>query len=209
MHKYTYEGMNKAGSREKGYIQADSVKEAMTELRRQQIVPIKVRRSWLPQQKNNLEKFRINFCKQMAVMLEAGIPTMQAVDISMGNREDVKGMLKDNLAKGYALSTAMQMSKGYFSDFMVSVVRAGELSGNLPQVLAKLHEILKKNHDSKEKLKGIMIYPMFLCSVSGFLMLLLLYQVLPVFATVFAGFDAQLPWITTMLLSWGIILPCT
>ena len=79
MHKYTYEGMNKAGSREKGYIQADSVKEAMTELRRRQIVPIKVRRSWLPQQKNNLEKFRINFCKQMAVMLEAGIPTMQAV----------------------------------------------------------------------------------------------------------------------------------
>ena len=203
MHKYTYEGMNKAGSREKGYIQADSVKEAMTELRRQQIVPIKVRRIWLPQQKNNLEKFRINFCKQMAVMLEAGIPTMQAVDISMGNREDVKGMLKDNLAKGYALSTAMQMSKGYFSDFMVSVVRAGELSGNLPQVLSKLHEILKKNHDSKEKLKGIMIYPMFLCSVSGFLMLLLLYQVLPVFATVFAGFDAQLPWITTMLLKLG------
>lgn len=49
MHKYTYEGMNKAGSREKGHIQADSVKEAMTELRRQQIVPIKVRRSWLLQ----------------------------------------------------------------------------------------------------------------------------------------------------------------
>ena len=67
MHKYSYEGMNKAGSREKGYIQADSVKEAMAELRRQQIVPIKVRRSWLPQQKNNLEKFRINFCKQKSV----------------------------------------------------------------------------------------------------------------------------------------------
>ena len=48
-----------------------------------------------------------------------------------------------------------------------------------------------------------MIYPMFLCCVSGFLMLLLLYQVLPVLATVFAGFDAQLPWITTMLLELG------
>lgn len=91
----------------------------------------------------------------MAVMLEAGIPTMQAVDISMGNREDVKGMLKDNLAKGYALSTAMQMSKGYFSDFMVSVVRAGELSGNLPQVLAKLHEILKKTMIARKSLRGL------------------------------------------------------
>lgn len=203
MGRYSYVGINSAGNRENGRLLAGSAGEAMGELRRQRIVPLEVKRCWLPEARGNVEELRINFCKQMSVMLEAGIPTMQAIDSAMGDKEKVKKILKENLAKGYALSTSMQMAKGYFSEFMVSVVRAGELSGNLPEVLGRLHDILKKNHDSKEKIKGMMMYPFFLCCVSGVLIMLLLYQVLPVFATVFAGFDAQLPWITQMLLGLG------
>ena len=203
MHKYCYVGLNNAGSREKGKIMAESVREAISKLQAQEIVPLKVSRSYLPEQKRNIEKFRINFCKQMAAMLGAGIPTLQAIDSAMGDKDDAKRIIKDNLAKGYALSTAMQMSKEYFSGFMVSVVRAGELSGNLPEVMLRLHDILKKNHASKEKIKGIMLYPLFLCCASGILIALLLYQVLPIFATVFASFDAELPWSTQLLLELG------
>ncbi len=218
MAKYCYEGVNSTGAKEKGKILAESAKEAMAELHRRQIVPTKIVRSWLPEQKGNREKFQVNFCKQMAILLEAGIPTMKAVDSAMENQEDAKRTIKDNLAKGYALSTAMQMTQGYFSEFMVSVVRAGELSGNLPHVMARLHEILKKNYEDRKKLQGMMIYPLFLCCASVVLIMLLLYQVLPIFATVFAGFGTQLPWITKMLLGIGdnlslylgkVLLVCT
>ena len=203
MHKYCYVGLNNAGVKEKGKLMAESVREAISKLQAQEIVPLRVSRSYLPERKRNLEKFRINFCKQMAVLLEAGIPALQAIDSAMGSKEEAKRIVKDSLVKGYALSTAMQMSKGYFSEFMVSVVRAGELSGNLPEVMQRLHDILKKNHDSKEKIKGIMFYPLFLCCASTVLIILLLYQVLPIFATVFAGFDAELPWSTRILLDIG------
>ena len=213
MANYYYEGTDALGNIRKGSLEAIGNMEALQKLREQQIIPIRVAREGIlrkllhPARTGDREKFRIAFCKQMSLMLEAGIPIDNAVKIAVqGNSSAYQRLgekMAESLKKGYTLSDAMKLSEGYFTPFIVAITRAGELSGNLASSLERLHRILERNHAVSEKLKRALSYPAFLTVVSMMMLVLLIHQILPVFATVFASMDAQLPWTTLMLLALG------
>lgn len=159
---------------------------------------------WRSIWQHDLESFRINFCRQMYVMLGAGLPIPEAVRIIAGDGDmhSKKSMerLLLHLAKGCSLSASMELLEGMFSRTMLVMVRGGEMSGTLAEVFERLYLLLKKRHENTHRLKMALVYPCLLCVMSGVLIIFLLYQVLPVFAEVFAGFHAELPWTTQLLL---------
>ena len=213
MANYYYEGTDTLGNARKGTLEAIGYLEALQQLREKQILPIRVskegilRRIMHLRKAGNKEKFRITFCKQMSLMLEAGIPINQAVIVAVqGNNQSYQRLgerLAESLKKGYTLSDAMKLSEGCFTPFIIAITRAGELSGNLATALDRLHKMLARNHAVSEKLKQALTYPAFLVIAGMMMLMLLIRQILPVFATVFASMNARLPQSTSLLLEIG------
>lgn len=220
---FCYKGADIQGRSLKGSVEAAGYLEAVQELRQQGIMPIKVFREGVWHRLKRLfregnwalwssrEAFVIGFCKEMSLMLEAGLPMDQAAVVAVsggGTRYQQLGIrLADSLKRGYTLSESMKLAQGGFSPFVIAITRAGEMSGNLPEALESLHKVLEQNHAAAKKLRGALTYPGFLCILSLGMVMLLIHQVLPVFATVFAAMDVNLPWITELLLGLGDNLP--
>lgn len=212
---YCFEGFDRNGTRYRERLEADSRQEALAVLHRQELVITRLKRQscvrrLVHRRRKCSVKFQMNFCRQMSVMLAAGIPIAEAVNVLAADSSAAErglGKLLAELQKGYALSDAMQRTEGCFSDFVIGAVKAGELSGNLEKTLLSLHDILSKRYEAEKKLHAAMLYPLLLCGLSIVLVIFLLYHVLPVFADVFAGFHAQLPWTTLLLLDIRDNLP--
>lgn len=216
---FCYKGADVQGKSLNGTLEAAGYLEAVQELRHQGIMPIKVVHEGLWHRLKRLfregnwavwssnEAFVIGFCKQMSLMLEAGLPMDQAavVAVSGGGAgyQQLGIRLADSLKRGYTLSESMKLAQGGFTPFVIAIIRAGERSGNLPEALGSLHKVLEQNHAAAKKLKGALTYPGFLCILSLCMVVLLIHQVLPVFATVFTTMDVKLPWITELLLGLG------
>ena len=216
---FCYKGADVQGKSLNGTLEAAGYLEAVQELRHQGIMPIKVVNEGLWHRLKRLfregnwavwssnEAFVIGFCKQMSLMLEAGLPMDQAavVAVSGGGAgyQQLGIRLADSLKRGYTLSESMKLAKGGFTPFVIAIIRAGERSGNLPEALESLHKVLEQNYAAAKKLKGALTYPGFLCILSLCMVVLLIHQVLPVFATVFTTMDVKLPWITELLLGLG------
>lgn len=219
MESFCYKGLDTHGRKLDGIVEAFSYMEALQELRQQGIMPIKVDREWFWRPLGSLlrqirwdsqsshEEFTIGFIKQMSLMLEAGLPIDQAASIAVsGGGSKYKGLgtkLADSLKRGYTLSESMKLSQGKFSPFVIAFTKVGEISGNLPEALGRLHKVLEQNQVAVKKMRGALTYPGFLCTISLCMVLLLIHQVLPVFATVFGSMDAELPWTTEFLLRLG------
>lgn len=213
MKIYEFVGVDVNGLRQRGSIPAADRTEAVQRLRERGMTltglhrenPLKaVLRNLL---KRDAESFRIHFCRQMYVMLGAGLPITEAVKIFLEDADAFVGKdmekLLEYLGNGYSLSEAMQALNGAFSQTMIVMVKGGELSGNLAEVFERMYTLLRKRHENEHKLKMALAYPGLLCVFSAILLVFLWYQVLPVFAEVFAGFNAELPWSTQLLLSIG------
>jgi len=219
MECFYYKGSDGLGNAKGGMVEAAGYMEAVQKLRQQGILPIKVAHEGMGRKLLRLVKssagargssrdaFAIGFCKQMSLMLEAGLPIDQGVDIALqgatGRYQQLGSRLADSLKRGYTLSESMKLAEGQFSPFIIAVTRAGEISGSLPEALGRLHRILEQGYAAKKKLQGALAYPAFLCFMSMAMVVLLIHQVLPVFAAVFASMDAQLPCTTELLLRLG------
>lgn len=211
MAEFKYTALSPDGSKEHGKITAEDKNAALALLHERglSITQLKKISPWHGgvrwQLSTGQEKFRVNFCREMSLMLKAGIPIMEAVQIilsnAQGRRVSKLQPMADALTKGYSLSAAMQASKGCFSEFMIAMVKAGEVAGNVAEILLQLHVLLKKRQAAHEKLQTAMIYPAILILLSMLMIGFLLYQVLPIFAEVFADFGAELPWTTELLLN--------
>lgn len=209
MERYRFEAINKEGKRYHDFVEADNRQKALLYLQGKNTTIIRLKKenniiNFCKHRGNKNEKFQINFCKQISVMLSAGIPILESVRVlNKGHKQKEQECCEQILAalqRGEALSEAMKNTNHYFSEFMISVIKAGEISGNLDKSLGKLHELLQKNYERRQKLRTAMIYPVFLCVLSILMVSFLLYQVIPVFGEVFAGFDAELPATTRFLL---------
>ena len=215
MEMYEFEGVDAHGLRRKGRISAADRTEAVQRLRERGMTLTGLHRESRLKtflQRNMIHAaggFRIHFCRQMYVMLGAGLPITEAVKIFLEDtdafgRRNIEKLL-EYLENGYSLSESMQSLEGVFSQTMIIMVKGGELSGNLAEVFERMYTLLKKRHENEHKLKMALAYPGLLCVLSAVLLVFLLYQVLPVFADVFAGFNVELPWSTQLLLSLGSV----
>lgn len=146
------------------------------------------------------------FCRQFAVILQAGITIVEAVSIlsEQVQNKKLKQVLKDmfeELQKGKILSTAMEMNKEVFPEFLRNMVHVGEASGSLDSVMNRMADYYEMDSKVKKKLKSAMTYPIVLLILTIGVLILMMVAVLPMFAGMLSQNGASMPGITKAVMS--------
>jgi len=204
---FLWEGKDKKGNRVKGRGLAKDEMEMRADLRRQGIAASKVRkeRQWFKSDgKVTAEDIAI-FARQLATMLTAGIPMVQAFEI-IGVGHDKPAMqklvlaIKSDIETGNALNQALAKHPLYFDDLFVNLVEAGEHAGALETVLDKIATYKEKTEALKKKIKKALFYPAAVLAVAIIVTVILLLFVIPQFESLFKGFGADLPAFTQFVI---------
>jgi len=146
------------------------------------------------------------FARQLATMVDAGITLVAALDI-LGEQMDNKTFgavvlnVRNDVETGSSLSAAMAKHKKVFSALFINMVKAGESSGMLDEILERLAEYLEKTSSLQKKVQSAMVYPAIVSSMAVGITLVLLLKVIPVFKSIFEGFGAKLPAPTMFLIT--------
>jgi MSHA biogenesis protein MshG len=148
------------------------------------------------------------FSRQMYTLNKAGVPILRAFAglEASSNKPAMVDLLKDvrsSLDQGRELSAALARHIDVFGAFYISMIRVGEMTGRLTEVFLRLNEHLEFERDVRERIKQAMRYPMFVMIAMVVAVVILNIFVIPVFAKVFAGFNAELPLITRGLLGFS------
>ena len=151
------------------------------------------------------------FSRQFSVMISASIPVVQALKVLIGQTENITlkmivSEIADEVNGGSKLSDALGERKKIFSEFYVSVVRAGESSGKLDEVLNYLADEMEKDYDMMHKIKGAMIYPIFVLAGLGAVGTIMMGWVVPKLTAVISETGGELPFATRVLMAVSGIL---
>ncbi len=204
---FIWEGTDKKGKRLKGRMLAASEAEVRTDLRKQGVVAKKVRKEmqlFKSGKKVNAEDIAL-FARQLATMLQAGIPMVQCFDI-IGNGHDKPSVqklvlaIKADVEAGTSLHEALGKHPLYFDDLFVNLVEAGEQAGALETLLDKIATYKEKTEALKKKIKKALFYPTAVLVVAVIVTVILLIFVIPQFESLFQGFGADLPAFTQMVI---------
>jgi type IV pilus assembly protein PilC len=203
---FNWEGTDSKGNRIKGKTIASNEAAVRAELRRQGVVPVRVRKeSSLFKKRGKVQPADIAiFMRQLATMLSAGIPLVQAFEI-IGTGHENPAMqelllaIKQDVEGGTALAEAFSKHPLYFDDLVVNLVTAGEQSGALETLLDKIATYKEKTEAIKKKIKKALTYPAAVLVVAVVVTTILLIFVIPQFEDLFQGFGADLPTFTRMV----------
>ncbi len=201
---FAWEGTNARGGTIKGETEAASADVVKAHLRKQGIVPkkgkIKKKGGGLfaPRAQAITTKDIAVFSRQLATMLKAGVPMVQAFDIvGQGHSNPTMGKLimriKLDIEAGGTLASGLAQHPAHFDELFVSLVDAGEQSGALETLLEKVATYKEKSEALKNKIKKAMTYPISVLIVAVVVSAILLIFVVPTFADMFEGFGAELP----------------
>jgi type IV pilus assembly protein PilC len=206
--QYVWEGTDKRGKRLKGRMLAVSEAAVKADLRRQGVLAKKVRKElqlFKSGKKVNAEDIAL-FARQLATMLQAGIPMVQCFDI-IGNGHDKPSMqklvlaIKSDVEAGTTLHESLGKHPLYFDDLFVNLVEAGEHAGALETLLDKVAVYKEKTEALKKKIKKALFYPTAVLVVAFVVTAILLIFVIPQFEALFKGFGADLPAFTQMVIN--------
>ena len=204
---FLWEGRDKRGQRVKGNTMAPDDAAVRAELRRQGIIPSRVRRK-----RDSLRGGKVNaadiavFARQLATMLTAGIPMVQAFEIvaSGVDKPSVRTLIlaiKADIESGTSLHEALAKQPLYFDDLFVNLVRAGEQAGALDTLLDKIATYKEKSEAIKKKVKKALFYPASVLIVAFIVTTVLMIFVIPEFQKLFKGFGANLPAFTQFVIN--------
>ncbi len=214
MPNFKYMTKDHDGKSVNGIMEAKDRLDAINSLRKRDLIIISLEeatgRPWSPfafvaHKKVKLEDLAV-FSRQLATMVDAGIPLVGALDI-LGGQIDNKAFgavivtVRHDVETGSSLSDALAKHKKVFSTLFVNMVKAGESSGMLDEILDRLAEYLEKTNTLQKKVQGALVYPAVVSGMAFTITFLLLWKVVPVFRTIFEGFGAELPMPTMVLLS--------
>ena len=214
---YTWVGVNKKGQVTKGEMVAANADMVKAEIRKLGITPkkgkIKKKGGSLfgSREKPITTKDIAIFSRQLATMMKAGVPMVQAFDI-VGQGHSNPSMtklimqIKADVEAGGTLASALSQQPAYFDDLFVSLVDAGEQSGALETLLDKVATYKEKTEALKAKIKKAMTYPIIVLVVAVVVSAILLIFVVPTFAEMFAGFGAELPAFTLFVVGLSDLL---
>ena len=206
MPSYSYTAINNAGIKKKGILSADSEREARKLVKDLKLTPLKISES------KNLDKtLRIKnkdvvlMTRQLATLLEASTPIVDSIDITARQTKNknliqILYNLKEDLVQGKRLGNSMKKFPGIFSDTYVSMVSAGDSSGNLDTVFSKLADYLEESASIRQKVISALTYPLILIGFSFIVVISLLAFVLPQVIDQFIKAGAELPFITKFLI---------
>jgi type IV pilus assembly protein PilC len=203
MPVFTYKGTNRSGGNVSGEVSATSKAELQNLLRRQQITPTKMSEKG---KEFNMPTFGggVNakelaiFTRQFSVMIDAGLPLVQCLEILASQQENkffqkVLTGTRASVEGGATLSAAMRQYPKVFDALYVNMVEAGETGGILDTILQRLSSYIEKNVKLQRAVRSALVYPVGVLTVAGGVIILLLWKVVPIFATLFAGLGVDLP----------------
>lgn len=211
---YTWEGKDRKGTKMSGELTGQSPALVKAQLRKQGINPQKVRKksTSIFSRGKRIKPLDIAlFTRQMATMLKAGVPLLQAFDI-IGEGFDNPNMrklvdeVKQEVAAGNSFAAALRKCPQYFDELYCNLVDAGEQAGALDTLLDRVATYKEKSEALKAKIKKAMTYPAAVVLVAAVVTGILLVKVVPQFESVFSGFGAQLPAFTVMVIGLSEIM---
>ena len=203
MPVFTYRGTNRAGATVSGEVAAASKSDLISNLKRQQINVTKMSEKG---KEFNLPTFGAGvdskelaiFTRQFSVMIDAGLPLVQCLEILAGQQENkvfqkVLTGTRAAVEGGATLSASMRQYEKVFDALYVNLVEAGETGGILDTILQRLSTYIEKNVKLKRAVRSALVYPVVVLSVAAGVIVLLLWKVVPIFATLFLGLGVDLP----------------
>src|SRR5947209_4581008 len=203
---FTWEGKDKRGARVKGRSLAPDEQTLRAELRRQGVAPSRIRKQRQARTGGKVNAGDIAvFSRQLATMLAAGIPMVQAFEI-VGNGNDKPAMqklildVKADVEGGTSLHESLAKHPLYFDDLFVNLVQAGEQAGALETLLDKVATYKEKTEALKKKVKKALFYPAAVLVVAVIVTCILLIFVIPQFESLYKGFGADLPAFTQFVI---------
>ncbi|NMY90513.1 type II secretion system F family protein [Pseudomonas oryzihabitans] len=214
MGSFTWEGTDRKGTKVKGEMTGLNPALIKAQLRKQGINPTRVRKksvSLFGKGKKIKPMDIALFTRQLATMMSAGVPLLQAFDI-IGEGFDNPNMrklvddIKQDVAAGNSLANSLRKQPQYFDDLYCNLVDAGEQSGALETLLDRVATYKEKTEALKKKIKKAMTYPAAVIVVAVIVSAILLIKVVPQFQSVFEGFGAQLPAFTLMVIAISEVL---
>ncbi len=206
MPSFEWKGRDRDGNPQSGVLIADSKDAVIAALRRQQIVVTTVKEKGkeiaLPRLGGGIKPKDIAvFTRQFSVMIDAGLPLVQCLDI-LGQQQENKALQKvilqvrQDVEAGASLADALRKHPQAFDDLYVNMVAAGEAGGILDTILQRLANYIEKLVKLKSQVKSALIYPAAVITIAVIVVYIILWKVIPVFASLFAALNADLPFLT-------------
>ena len=205
MPVYVYAGKSARGSKVSGERTADSKTALTALLRRERIVPTKIKekgKEFAFPKIGGAPKIKAKdlaiFFRQFSVMIDSGLPLVQCLEILAGNQENenfkkVLTAVRGKVESGSTLSAALGEHPRVFDALICNMIEAGETGGILDTILQRLSGYVEKAVKLKAAVKSALIYPVSVVSIAGLIITMLLWKVVPIFANLFAGLGAELP----------------
>jgi len=209
MPTFAYSGRTRTGQSVTGERVADTMDAAVAALRREQIMVTRIdpakaakvaaeKKAKAPKGKSVPAKNLAIFTRQFSVMIDAGLPLVQCLDI-LGKQEPHKHFsaailkVREDVEGGAALADAMKKHPKTFDSLYANMIAAGEAGGILDTILKRLAVYIEKNVKLKGDVKSAMIYPVAVIVIAVVVVAAILWKVIPTFAALFQGLGAQLP----------------
>ncbi len=227
MPQFEFRGTSRTGQQVSGVRTAPSREALDANLRREQITPVRIvekgREIAIPKPKLHgrvKPKELAIFTRQFSVMIDAGLPLVQCLEI-LGSQQENKAFarclsgVRTSVESGSTLANALRQYPKVFDDLYTNMIEAGETGGILDTILQRLSTYIEKAVKLTRAVKSALIYPVAVLVIAGGVILLLLWKVVPIFANLFAGLGVDLPLPTRIVIglshavasfAWIIIL---
>ena len=211
MPSFEWKGRDRHGNAQTGVLIGDNKDAVIAALRKQQIVVTTVKEKGkeiaLPKFGGGISSKDVAvFTRQFSVMIDAGLPLVQCLEI-LGQQQDNKAFQKvilqvrQDVEGGLSLAEALRKHPQAFDDLYVNMVAAGEAGGILDTILQRLANYIEKNVKLKSQVRSALIYPVAVVTIAVIVVYVILWKVIPVFATLFEGLGASLPFLTQMVVN--------
>jgi type IV pilus assembly protein PilC len=195
---YEWEGKDRNGKQVRGELRASGENQVQAYLRRQGILISKIKKRRSRSGKSIKPKDLAIFTRQLATMMKAGVPLLQAFDIvGRGNANasvtKLLGDIRSDVETGTSLSAAFRKYPMYFDNLYCNLVEAGEAAGILEDLLDRLAVYMEKTEAIKSKIKSALMYPISVLVVAFVVVAVIMIFVIPAFKSTFSAFGADLP----------------
>ena len=212
--QFAYKAKESSGKLVEGLVEAADQKAALARLRGQRLTVVEIN------QKAKRDKFFkakiknndiVIFSRQLSTLISAGVPIVQGLNFLEAQAESpafkaVVTVLRTDIEAGLSIADAMRKHPQAFNELYVSMIRAGEVGGILDTILERLSAYLESSEALKAKVKSAMMYPTVVGGVAFCITIFLILFVIPVFKGIFAGFGAELPFPTRVLIGLSDLL---
>lgn len=221
--KYNYTASDREGTEVKGNIEASSREQAVEQLHQKNLIVMSIDEdiSLAFNRLANIQiggfslKDRVLLSKQLGVMLTAGLPLTQAMEVLVDQAQDdiMKEQLtgaRNDLQNGIPLSQAFAKNTKIFNEVQINLIAAGEKSGNLVEIMQKISEDMEKAHQLRGKIRGALIYPAIIFVAIFLVMIVLVVFMVPQMEKLYEDFGIEnLPFVTNIIVTFSNIITST